>query len=401
MSKKPRSRSRPWRIIILLLLIAGVVYFNQTVVPVTDPLFIPTPTPTINPESFKTKAESLYQEGKLNQAISAYKDAIRAAPEDSSLYVELARIQILAGDPESALENAELALLRNPENPLAYAMKAWAEDFLGQVLEAEATIERALELASQNALVRAVYAEILIDNQKYEQASTESLKALELGPDLLETHRARGYVLYWTGNYSEAIREYQRARNINNAIPNLHLMLGYSFFADNQNDQAVSAFSQANALDPTNPVPDYEISRIYLLDGVYNKAIQYASLAVQDDPEDPLYQGNLGVLYARNREYEKALQHLRLAVQGGETAEGDIVEGLPLSYKPRVIEIYSSYGLTLARTDRCDQAVPIFQTMLSQVAENEIAVINANEGLNICQQNLDNSTPEPTPTTAP
>lgn len=111
MTKKPRKRSRPWRIILLLALIAGVVYFNQTVVPVTDPLFIPTPTPTVNPKSYKTRAQTLYNEGKLNQAVEAYKDAIRAAPEDSSLYVELARIQILAGKPEPALENAELALL--------------------------------------------------------------------------------------------------------------------------------------------------------------------------------------------------------------------------------------------------------------------------------------------------
>jgi hypothetical protein len=107
--------------------------------------------------------------------------------------------------------------------------------------------------------------------------------------------------------------------------------------------------------------------------------------------------GNLGVMYARNNELENALTHLSLAVQGGTTEAGIVVQGIPLSYKPRVIEIYSSYSLTLARTGNCDQAVPIFQTMLGQVGENEIAVANANEGLNICGQYLDETPPTAVP----
>jgi hypothetical protein len=67
------------------------------------------------------------------------------------------------------------------------------------------------------------------------------------------------------------------------------------------------------------------------------------------------------------------------------------VEGEPLSYKPKVIEIFSAYGLTLARLNMCDEAIPVFQTMLSQVSDDEIAVVNANEGLSICTANIEDS----------
>ena len=60
-----------------------------------------------------------------------------------------------------------------------------------------------------------------------------------------------------------------------------------------------------------------------------------------------------------------------------------------------MIEVFSAYGLTLARLNLCDEAVPVFQTMLSQVADDEIAVINANEGLSICSANLIDSSPTP------
>lgn len=165
-------------------------------------------------------------------------------------------------------------------------------------------------------------------------------------------------------------------------------MLGYCYYANQENDKAVTSFSQAKALNPSDPIPDYEISRIYLLDGIYNRAVQYAELAVKSAPEDPLMQGNLGVMHFRNRSNELALKYLSLAVRGGTTDTGEIVEGVPLSYKPKVIELFSAYGLTLARLNMCDEAVPVFQTMLSQVANDEIAVINANEGLSICAASI-------------
>ena len=56
----------------------------------------------------------------------------------------------------------------------------------------------------------------------------------------------------------------------------------------------------------------------------------------------------------------------------------------------RIIEYYSTYGLTLARANRCAEAVPIFQMMLSAVPDNEVALYNAEAGLEICQQNLEN-----------
>jgi len=97
MRKKRRRRSRPGWIFILIVMISGVVYINQIVVPVTPPLFIPTPTPTRDPESFVNEAVSYFNEGKLSKAIDSYKQAILTDPVNPSNYVNLARVQILAG----------------------------------------------------------------------------------------------------------------------------------------------------------------------------------------------------------------------------------------------------------------------------------------------------------------
>ena len=124
MTRKRRKRSSPLRVLILVVLIAGVIYVNRVVIPNTPPLFVPTPTPTRSPESFVNQAQDLFKEGKLSQAIDAYEDAILSDPENASNYVELARLEILVGRYEEALENAELALLINANNPLAHSMRA-------------------------------------------------------------------------------------------------------------------------------------------------------------------------------------------------------------------------------------------------------------------------------------
>jgi tetratricopeptide (TPR) repeat protein len=393
MTRKRRRRSNPWRVLVLVGLIAGMVYVNRVVIPNTPPLFVPTPTPTRSPESFVNQAEELFRDGKLNQAIDAYEDAILSDPENASNYVELSRIQILSGRYTDALENAELALLLNANNPLAHSMRAWAQNFLGDPLEAEATIKRALEIDENYAIAHAVYAEILFDNGSFERGAEESRIALELDPNSLEVRRARGYILYNTQNFEEAVEQFDAAIAINPKIPSLHLLKGYSYYAMGEYDLSIEALNQANALNPDDYEPDLVASRVYFTYGEYAKAAQYAEQAVNNDPVNARLRGNYGVMLSKNGKPAEAIEQLNLAIQGGITSDGKVIEGLPLDYDLRIIEYYSTYGLTLARANRCAEAVPIFQAMLSIVPDNEVAVYNAEAGLEICQQNLETDSP--------
>jgi tetratricopeptide (TPR) repeat protein len=395
MTRKRRKRSNPLRVLILLILIAGMIYVNRVVIPNTPPLFMPTPTPTRSPESFVNQAEELYRDGKLSQAIDAYEGAILSDPENASNYVELARIQILTGQYEDALENAELALLLNANNPLAQSMRAWAQNFLGDTLEAEASVKRALEVDENYAIAHAIYAEILFDNGSFERGAEESRIALRLDPNSLEVRRARGYILYNTQNFEEAVEQFDAAIAINEKIPSLHLLKGYSYYAMGEYDLAIEALNQANALNPDDYEPDLVASRVYFTYGEYAKAAQYAEQAILNDPGNARLRGNYGVMLSKNGKPEEAIEQLSLAIQGGITSEGDVIEGLPLDYDLRIIEYYSTFGLTLARANRCSEAVPIFQTMLSIVPDNEVAVYNAEVGLEICQQNLEAELPPP------
>jgi tetratricopeptide (TPR) repeat protein len=406
MNRRRPARPNWFRIIFLSLLVLGGATLNRYVVADIQPLGVPTPTATRPPESYVTEAEEYFKQGKLIQAIESYKQAVIVRPEDPATHIALARVQVWAGQYEDAQTSAEDALLLSPDNSMAYAVLAWALDFQGDYLEAESKIKRALELDDRNALAYAYYAEILVDAylngggsfEGVQKAIEHSNTAIGLAPDALETRRARGYILEATGNYEEAIREYQAAIEINGKISDLHLALGRNFRTLGIYDQAVEEFTRANSLNPKDPTPDLLTSRTYATIGEYGQAMQYAEAAVSDNPSDANLRGNLGVMYYRNLYWAESIVELGYVVKGGVTEDGEVIEAINLVPDARIAEYYFTYGLALARLNRCGEALPIAQTIIARVPADELAVGNANEIINRCQQNLVQT---PVPSQAP
>jgi hypothetical protein len=95
-------------------------------------------------------------------------------------------------------------------------------------------------------------------------------------------------------------------------------------------------------------------------------------------------------MYYRDLQYNRAIEELELAVRGGLTSSGEVVEGIPLDYSTTVIEIYSRFGLSLARVNRCSEAVQVATALLQGVPDDETAVYNAEEMINICQDFQEN-----------
>ncbi|MDT8899298.1 tetratricopeptide repeat protein [Thermanaerothrix sp. 4228-RoL] len=386
-----RRRSNPVRVVVLMILVGAALYFNQFVVPQTPPLFVPTPTPTRAPESYAQEAEQLVSQGKFLPAIQLYREALLVDPRNPAYHLALARLYIYTKNYQQALETAGNALLQNPNNAQALALRGYALGLMGDYLQAEAALNQAIELDPNNPVPYAYLAEVLglkVQNGEGDlvtlnRAIDLSRKAQSLGPDLLETHRARGLVLELTANYADAAREFEAAIAQNKYIADLYLALGRNYRAIPDYPKAIQAFGNAIPLMPTDPLPYMYLSKTYLATGELTRALQYAEQALSHAPTDPYLYGNLGVIYYRTRDYVRAIQYLRIAVRGGTSEDGQAVQGLALDYYP-ISEYYYTYGLALARTGECEEAVQIARALLQGVSNEDVAVSNAQEIINIC-----------------
>ena len=406
---KKRHRPNGWVILLLVIGIGVLLYFNLVVVPVINPPFVPTPTPTRDPLSYIEEADQLALEGKYIQAVEVYQGAINADPTNIQNYLKIARLQIYTNQLTQAQVNAQNAILLDNTSSDAFALLAWAKGFQREYLAAESDAKKAIELDMNSGLAHATYAYILAlrveanvqELDTMDRAIEESRTALALEPNLLEAHWARGYVLEITSNYEEAVRELEAAVALNPNIARVFMALGRNMINTGQLDQAVYQFTKAYSLNPTDPTPNLFISRIYGMLGEWEKGIQYGTAALRDGPSDPTLYANLGTLYFRKGQYNQAVEYLELAVRGGSNEDGIAVEGILLSYELSVIETYSRYGLALARINRCSEAITVANALLANVADNENAVYNANEMIKTCEENLLNpptATPAPTPT---
>jgi tetratricopeptide (TPR) repeat protein len=392
------------RVLVLLLLIAGLIYVERIVVPQTAPLFVVTAIPTRSAASIILEAESLFQAGNLRQAESAYRQAIQADPEQVNYYSQLARVQVFAGDYDKAVTNASNAVLLDPNSAMANAVLGWALDFqsqthpeLADIAEAREKLERAIQLDPNSALVHALYAEVIIDDDisAFQDARDQAELAVQMDPNLLEAQRALGYVWERTGNYQLAFEAYQSALRINPNLALLHISIGNMYFNLGEIDQALQSYLRASTFSPDDVVPLRLIVQAYASDGEFGKASQYAQSAVDLDPEQARLHGDLGRMFYKNGDYQSAIASLSLAIQGGTYQDGVAVRGMPLDPgDPLVVDVYSMYGLALARQSQCGQAIGVAEMLVTGVPDNEIAAANAEQILVLCGELGPPATPE-------
>ena len=384
--RRPR-RSNPWRVAILVVLIVAVIYVERVVVPQTPPLFVVTPIPTRSPATIILEADSLFQAGKLMQAEQAYHEAISIDPQEADYYSELARIQVFAGRYGDAVTNASNAILLNPNSATANAVLGWALDFQSQsdpesadILEALQKLEKAVELDPNSALVRAYYAEVLIDENvtAFQQAGEQAQLAIQLDPNLLEAQRAVGYVWERTGNYDLAFEAYQNALRINPNLALIHIAMGNMYFNNGDSQSAIDSYIRASTLAPEDVIPLRLIAQAYARDGEFGKASQYAQSAVDLEPSNSRLHGDLGRMYYKNADYDSSIESLALAIHGGSYLDGVQLSGLPLDPgDDLVVEFYYMYGLALAKQGSCDLAADLSEALITGVSDNEIATFNA------------------------
>jgi tetratricopeptide (TPR) repeat protein len=406
-----RPRINWFLVVFVVILIAIFTYLDRFVLYTAQTPFRPTPTVTRDPESYVTEAEGLFTEGKLLQAIDTYMEAIRITPDDSTLYIALARVQIFAGKYDDALVNAGNSLLLNPNSSMAHAVRGWALTQKGDYTAADDSLKNALQLDPNDGPAHAYNAFLygkMFENSAgpyvdpIQTAIDESRTATTMAPNSLEAHWARAYIYQLTDNRELAVQEYLAAININKNISEIHLQLGITYKALGVIDQAIQQYTLANTLNPSDYLPELYSSRALASIGQYIQAEQYANAAVQDAPADPYLRGNWGYMLYKNNEWPTAIEQLSATINGGKTADGQIIQPLtPINNDAWVAIYYYTYALVLAQSDRCSEALPLTQTILDAFRANEYAVYNANYTQELCGKNIGTASPKATATPGP
>jgi tetratricopeptide (TPR) repeat protein len=441
-----KSRSNPYRILLWSGLILGAAWLllqlNRG--QVQSP-FDPTPTPTRSPQSHILAAQAYFAAGKLDDptsdqdAIGAYQQALQVDPNNAQAWAELARIQTyssstLSTDQErldrlqEALASVEKGFELAPDDSTVSAIHAFVLDWNASsnlissderesyLVQAETAANRARWLNPENALALAYYAEVLLDQQKWDQANQYASQAVELSPDSMDTHRVLGTVLEGLGQYRDAIDEYIKASQITPNLTFLYLRIGLGYRQLQVYNTALEYFQQAATINQTlgikDPLPYIAIAKTYAQQGEFFIASRNAEKALSFDPANADTYGQLGMIYVQARNYETALPTLRCAVDGctaeeNETAqlfvdedilaENTAVQPLPLT-NMNVAYYYVRYGsvlayLSTAENGYCSHSLELMTQLRLTYPDDPVLLQNVEDNEATCRSLM--GTPSP------
>lgn len=271
--------------------------------------------------------------GRLDEAATAFGQALTLAPDTAAGYVHLGEIRLLQGK----LDEAEAALRKALAVP---ATAAAAHSFLGQVALARRDFRAAAEHleaalaavpeASRLHVPLAMAYRGLGDRAKAEEhlgkAGSVGLRAPDPLLDGVAALRVgervavmRGRVAAQAGRYQDAIQEFRRALAARPESVEARVNLGSTLALAGDRAGAIENLREALRLDPANATAHFNLGSL-LADGSPEEARSHLEAAVAARPDDAEARRLLAKILRDAGRLPAALEHYRRAV---ELAPGD------------------------------------------------------------------------------
>ncbi len=195
--------------------------------------------------------------------------------------------QLLGGDTAGALRQAQQAVAAAPQSAAALLALSYAQQGSFQLPEAFATVQRALQLHSDQGLLQARAAELALMLGEYKKADRYAQRAAQLSPSLSRTHSVAGFAALNRYQLQRAQQSFQRALDLDAADPLPHLGLGLIDIRRGNTAAGRESIEVAAAQDPGNALIRSYLGKAYYAENRNPLAAGQFTLAQQLDPDDP------------------------------------------------------------------------------------------------------------------
>ena len=304
------------------------------------------------------QGQALEAQGKLDEAMQCYLEAIRLAPDPARAHLNHGNVLLLQGDLPGALAAFRAAIEHKPDYAGAYYNIGNALLNDGQLDEAVANYRRALEIQPDYAEVHCVLGVALKELGQVDDAIASFKTALQIDPELVEARTNIGNILgelFNTGNallkdgkLDAAIAQYRLALEIEPNLAEAHYNMGDALKQLGLLDAATDSYHSALQIKPDYAEAHISIGIIQHDQGRFDRAMASYRRALEVRPDYAEAHFDLGNAL-------KDLDRLDDAVASYRQA---------LEIKPHLIEAHNNMGLALQELGQLDSAIASYHRAL-------------------------------------
>lgn len=210
-------------------------------------------TCTRNPGSWMAHVNlgnALRQEGKPDDAIAQYEEALRLDPKEAEAHHNIGLTLMQKGKVDDAIAQYRQALQFDPKLLSAYVNLGDALLQKGKADDAMAQYIAALKIKPDDAMTHYNLGTVLFQQGKLDEAIAHFEQAVKIQPDYSDAQDNLGIVLAEKGRLDEAIAHFQEALRINPRNAEAHNNLGHAMLQKRQAGAALASFQQAVQLKP-------------------------------------------------------------------------------------------------------------------------------------------------------
>ena len=277
---------------------------------------------------------SLFQMGKLEEAVKSYQKALTLKPDYADGYNNMGVALKEQGKFDDAIEAHQTALTINPNYAEAYCNLGLSLKSQGKLNEAIDAYQKALSLKPNDAEINKNMGVALKEQGKFDEAIEKCKKAIDLNPNYAEAYNNMGLVLKDQGKFDDAIEAHQKAIDLNPNYALAYNNLGNLFKEQGKLDAAIEAYKKALFLKTNYGEVYSNMGLVFKDQGKLDDAIEAYQKALSLKPDYAEAYSNMGNTLLDQGKLDEAIVSFNKA----------------LSVKPDYTEAHKNLGLTLLNT---------------------------------------------------
>jgi len=278
-------------------------------------------------EGWVTLGKLYRRQGRMAEALSAFREAHARRPLDPFLVSTLTNALISTQQPAEAEKLLMAAQVKHPDNPYIVFALARVLESTGRFAESENLFRESLTLDPRSAPAHVRLAALALRRGGLDTVSAELDAALRLDPRVPDASLIKGQLLEHQNRFDEAAQAYRDELSSSpNSIP---AAISLSRLEGRRGRTAEQERVLRNAIqaNPQSPGPYVVLAMTFLQRGErYAEAVELAEFALQQGPKGEELRITyliLANLYARLGNSERESEYARLAAQAAESGGGE------------------------------------------------------------------------------